>query len=87
MAKIRKNIKPVKSNFISPFGIYWTKPNFLFLISGIITLIVGFYLMSLGNWDNPVSLVASPILLAIGYLVLLPLSIFYRKKENNSPIE
>lgn len=87
MAKVRKNIKPVRSTFTSPFNIYWTKQNFLFLVLGILTIIVGFYLMSLGNWDNPLSLVASPILLAIGYFVLLPLSVFYRKKEKNSTVE
>lgn len=83
MSKVRKNIKPVKNVFISPFSIYWTKVNFALLFAGILVIIIGYYLMSLGKWDNPVSLIASPILLLIGYFILLPLSIFYKKKQSN----
>lgn len=87
MSKVRKNIRPVKSVFISPFSIYWTKVNFILLFAGIFIIIIGYYFMSLGKWDNPIALVASPILLLIGYFVLLPLSIFYKKKQINPPEE
>lgn len=87
MSKVRKNIKPVKNAFISPFSIYWTKVNFIFLFAGILVISVGYYFMSLGKWDNPVALIFSPILLLVGYIILLPLSIFYKKKQTNTPEE
>lgn len=82
MAKVvKKNIRPVKKVFASPFQIYWTKNNYYLLILGIAFIIIGFYLMSIGNWNSTVSLVVSPIVLVIGYLLIIPASIFYREKK------
>ena len=36
--------------------------------------------MTIGPWDSFSSLVISPILLFIGYVIIFPLSIFLRKK-------
>jgi hypothetical protein len=83
MAKIKKTIKQQKGTPLSTFSIYWVKGNYYFLFLGIALLIIGFYLMSLGNWDNPVALVISPIILIIGYFLIIPASIFYRKKQEN----
>lgn len=84
MAKtVKKNVRPIKKAYSSPFSTYWVKENYYLLILGALFLIIGFFVMSLGKWDNPVSLVLSPILLVIGYLIVLPAAIFYRKKQNN----
>ncbi len=84
MAKVRKsNIRTAKVTYASPFSIYWTKENYIYLGIGILTLIIGFYLLSSGNWDSSISLNVAPILLVIGYLVVLPLSILFRKKNKN----
>ncbi len=81
MAKIKKISKQQKGVPLSTFSIYWVKGNYYFLFLGIALLIIGFYLMSLGNWDNPVALVISPIVLIIGYFLVIPASIFYKKKQ------
>lgn len=81
MAQIKKTTKTVKKSYSSPFSIYWTKENYYLLLLGLVLLVIGFYVMSLGNWDNPLALTLSPILLVIGYLLVLPSSIFYRKKQ------
>ncbi|MGE5350631.1 MAG: hypothetical protein ACM3P0_01010 [Acidobacteriota bacterium] len=73
--------RPVKKTYSSPFSTYWVKENYYLLILGAVILIAGFFVMSLGKWDNPVSLVVSPILLVIGYLVVLPAAIFFRRKQ------
>ncbi len=83
MAKVQnqkktRNVK--KADNVSPFTIYWTKENYAFLFIGIAILVAGFYAMSVGKWDSTVSLVASPILLLIAYLVAFPAAIFYKKK-------
>lgn len=83
MAQVKKNVRPVKKTYTSPFSIYWTKENYLLLLAGVVLLIAGYYVMSLGNWDNPVALTLSPILLVIGYLIVLPAAIFYGKRKNS----
>ncbi|PJB00116.1 MAG: hypothetical protein CO128_01415 [Ignavibacteriales bacterium CG_4_9_14_3_um_filter_30_11] len=79
--KIKKKKAHTTSKISSPFKIYWTKNNYYLLILGIAVLILGFYLMSMGNWDSTVSLFISPFVLMIGYLLVIPSSILYRKNN------
>ena len=37
--------------------------------------------MSMGPWDSFTSLDVSPVLLVIGYIVILPLAILYKKRS------
>lgn len=83
MSKSKKVVKQQKNIPASPFTIYWEKRNYYFLLLGIALLIIGFYLMSVGNWDIPITLIVSPIVLVISYFLIFPLSIFYRKKQIN----
>lgn len=81
--KIRKKtVKQIKKTSVSPFNIYWEKKNYYLLILGLIVTIVGFYFMTIGPWDSFSSLVISPILLFIAYVIIFPLSIFLRKKTD-----
>jgi len=88
MSKVKKNIKSTKKIFHSPFSIYWNKNNYIFLVAGWLTIFVGYLLLSNDGWDNSTSLILSPLVLMIGYFVLLPLAVFYKKRtsktENNS---
>lgn len=84
----KKTVKTVKKTLPSPFNIYWEKTNYLLFGLGVITIILGFYFMSIGSWNSSESLVVSPILLVIGFVVILPISIFYRKKiEHKSEVD
>ena len=80
MAKIKKRTKHSSQ---SPFQDYWSKNNYLLLGAGLLALIIGFVLMGQGNWDNPISLTVSPLILLLAYLVIFPLAILYKKKKNN----
>ncbi len=80
----RKNIRTTKKASTSPFGIYWEKPNYFFLFLGFALLVIGYFVMSLGNWDSVAALTISPIILCIAYILIFPASILYRKKEDNS---
>jgi O-antigen/teichoic acid export membrane protein len=87
MAKVKRNIKEVKKAVVH-FRDYWTTQNYVVLLIAIGFLIVGFILMSFGPWDNKISLSVAPVVLLIGYVILIPLSIFFKmpkwfKKENN----
>lgn len=81
--QIKKKSRFSKSKTESPFKNYWHKNNYLLLAAGLVTLIVGFYLMTFGPWDNPISLTVSPIILLVAYLIIFPVSILYKKKKNN----
>ncbi|KUO58752.1 hypothetical protein APF79_06195 [bacterium BRH_c32] len=84
MAKIKTKSKEIKKILKSPFTDYWIKENYLILSVGLVLLIAGFYFMGQGNWDSSSSLVISPILLFITYVVIIPLSIMFRKKKSVS---
>lgn len=80
--KIKKKTFPAKKNLISPFSIYWDKRNYIFLFLGFALLILGYYVMSMGSWDSTTSLIISPIILVIAYILIFPLAIFSKKKES-----
>ncbi|QQS36855.1 MAG: hypothetical protein IPM56_02560 [Ignavibacteriales bacterium] len=77
----KKTAHGIKKSSVSPFSIYWTKSNYSLLIVGIVSLILGFYFLSIGPWDSASSLVISPILLFIGYVLIFPASILFKKKN------
>lgn len=79
----KKTAKIVKKSLPSPFNIYWEKTNYLLFSLGLLLIIIGFYVMSLGEWDSTSSLVISPIILFIAFVIIIPSSIFYRKKSDS----
>jgi hypothetical protein len=52
-----------------PRSLRWTPVNFALMGAGIVALAVGFLLLAQG------SIVAAPLLLGLGYVVLIPLGI------------
>lgn len=84
MAKIKSKSKEIKKILKSPFTDYWIKENYLLLGLGLVLLIAGFYFMGQGNWDSSSSLVISPIVLFLTYVIIIPLSIMFRKKKSVS---
>jgi len=83
--KIKKRtIKQTKKTSVSPFNIYWEKKNYYMLALGLLVTIIGFYFMTIGPWNSFSSLVISPILLFIAYIIIFPLSIFLRKRTEKA---
>ena len=92
MAKktITKKANDVKWEF--PF----TRKNYMLAGIGILTIIVGYLFMSTGlggdhaaidgTWNNPMAITVAPILLVIGYCVIIPYSIlkFFPHGETNN---
>lgn len=97
MAKVvkQKNIgktpKAAQQAKKSPFKMYWTKTNNILLAAGLGLLVLGYILLGNGNWDSPIALNVSPVVLVLAYLVVIPLSILYynkgAKEENDTPAE
>ncbi len=82
MEKNKKRNRTSKREFTSPFNNYWSKENYFILFAGITVVIIGFLLMTVGPWDNPVSLTLSPLVLLVAYIIIFPLAIFFKKKKN-----
>ena len=56
----------------------FTIKNYLLFLAGIVTIIIGYFLMSIGPHDSVYSLTISPVILLIGYIILLPMSVLMK---------
>ncbi|MBL7960229.1 hypothetical protein JNL27_08315 [bacterium] len=61
----------------------FTAENYYLFFAGLATIIVGYICMASGPVYGFLSLTISPIILCIGYLVLIPLALIYRKKPQD----
>ncbi|MBI44700.1 MAG: hypothetical protein CMG66_00875 [Candidatus Marinimicrobia bacterium] len=59
----------------------WTfkRNNYLLFLSGIIFVLFGYILMYTGDVNSYQSITIAPFLLVIGYCILIPVSILYKK--------
>ena len=55
------------------------KKNYILFSLGLALLIVGYYLMASGSVNSFQSLAISPILLILGYLVIIPVALLYKE--------
>lgn len=56
----------------------FTKHNFMIMGAGLASIALGYAAMAEGSVEGFLPLVAAPILLLLGYCVLIPLGILYR---------
>jgi hypothetical protein len=73
----KKQGKYRKSQKILPY----TKVNVILLILGFALLGAGYLALSVKPWNSFASMNIAPILLVLGYCVVLPLAILYHKRE------
>lgn len=57
------------------------KANYQIMGLGILIIVLGYVALSQSPWDGFLPLVVAPILLILGYCVLIPLGILYRPKQ------
>ena len=57
----------------------FTSINYWLFFIGITFILLGYLLMYTGTVNSFQSLTLSPVLLVIGYCVIIPISIFYKK--------
>jgi len=69
--KVRKSLR----DDLLPLG----RENFLILGLGLGVIVAGYLAMLEGSVEGFLPLVAAPILLVLGYCVIIPLGILYRK--------
>jgi hypothetical protein len=70
-SKVRKGLR----DDLLPLG----RENFLILGLGLVVIVAGYLAMLEGSVEGFLPLVAAPILLVLGYCVIIPLGILYRK--------
>jgi len=80
MAKVEKGkvAKKPKRDDIFPLE----KENFVIIGVGLLVIVLGYIALSGNSVDGFRQLTLAPILLLIGYCVIVPIGIMYRKKEN-----
>lgn len=75
MAKVKKQ---TGEKYHFPVG----KVNYTILLIGILMLIIGYIFMSIpDNPDDFLTRTLSPILLFIAYLIIIPIGLFYKVKN------
>ena len=59
----------------------FTKTNYQILGLGLLVIALGYVALAQQPWDGTMPLVIAPILLVIGYCIVIPVGILYRKKN------
>ena len=74
-----------KNSNVSLFeGWAFGKTNYIIFTVGLFSLILGYYLMASGSVNSFQSLTLSPILLFLGYIIIIPFALVYREKIDES---
>lgn len=81
MVKLKK-----KTSKKPPFIEHLTFKTINYLIFGvaILVIIIGYFIMANGDTYSFQSLTLAPVVLLIGYLVIVPIAILYKKKNNST---
>ena len=79
MARIEKrSAKPKISIGTLPFN----KTNYMILGIGLLSIVLGYIALGQEPWDGTMPLFVAPILLVLGYCVLIPLGILFHKRTD-----
>lgn len=79
MAKVAKSKILKKTELIFPLE----KINYIILGIGLLVIIVGYIALSVPTVEGFSPLVLAPILLVLGYCVIIPLGILYKSKKKS----
>jgi hypothetical protein len=55
--------------------------NYIILIAGVGVILLGIIVMLMGDALSPLSVTISPVILFIGYFIIIPLGILYKQKS------
>jgi len=88
MAKTTSRLSTSRAsvNWTSP----WTKQHYSYLGGAIGVIVAGFLLLAKGmysTWDDPLSVDVAPVVLIIGYCILVPLAIMRKSSSGTTSNE
>jgi hypothetical protein len=81
MHMARVTAKVAAKRKATPATLPFSKKNYQILGIGLLTIIFGYVALSQQPWDGTMPLVVAPILLVLGYCVIIPYGILYRAKK------
>ena len=70
----RRKVKKVEILPLDPL-------NYKILILGVVVIVLGYIALGTDPWDGFIALTIAPILLLMGYCVIIPIGILYRPKK------
>jgi hypothetical protein len=59
----------------------YNKTNYILFFIGLTFIIIGYIIMALGSVNSFQSIDLAPTLLFVGYIIIIPFSLYYRKKS------
>ena len=83
VTKAKKTAGKQKKEMFFPFG----KENFIIIAIGIVVLIIGYFFLSQNPPDGTGPMVIAPILLVLGYCVIIPYGILKKPKSEETATE
>ncbi len=82
MSKQLQKEKPAGKKRMKSAGILVLEPiNYKIIAVGIAIIVLGYLALSATPWDNPLAITVAPILLVLGYCVVIPVGIMYHRKQ------
>ncbi len=81
----KKPKKEQPKHFIK--NLSFSKSNYLLFALGILIIIIGYFIMASGDTNSFKALTLAPIILLIGYLVLVPAAILYKQQKSKTKSE
>jgi len=84
MARIEKRVTAKQKTFIT--ALPFTKYNYQILGAGLLSIVLGYIALAQEPWDGTMPLVVAPILLVLGYCVLIPVGILFHKRTSTEGI-
>ena len=79
MARIEKRVAVKQKPLIG--ALPFKKINYQILGAGVLSIILGYVALSQDPWDGTMPLVVAPILLVLGYCVLIPIGILFHQNK------
>lgn len=76
--EIQKKGKKVNKQIIFPLE----KQNYIILTIGVVIILLGYIALSVNGVEGFMPLYAAPILLVIGYCIVIPIGIVLKKSES-----
>jgi hypothetical protein len=71
--------KKVSPSWPPPLGI--DRSHVILYVAGLVVCVIGYLLMSVGPWDNPISRSVAPLVLLLAYLVIFPMAILKKSDK------
>ena len=77
MAKIEQKKSKSTKSLIFPLE----KQNYIILAIGLVVIVIGYIALASNGVEGFMPLVVAPVLLVLGYCVIIPFGILYKVKE------